>query len=67
MKICCVFNYKPLYRYPIYKEMDEQLNCDFYFGDFVNQPIKQFPPENLGGYKKIFHTFNIFFEYFTFN
>ena len=56
MKICCVFNYNPLYDYPIYKEMDNQLNCDFYFGDFVPQPIKQFPPSSLTGFKKIFHT-----------
>lgn len=39
--------------------MDDQLNCDFFFGDFVHQPIKQFPPENLNGYKKRFHTYRI--------
>lgn len=55
-KLCCFFNYNPLYRYPIYHAMDEELNCDFYFGDTVFQPLKQFPPEQLKGFKKILHT-----------
>ena len=56
MKICCAFNYNPLYDYPIYLEMDRDFNCDFFFGDFVPQPIKQFPADNLKGFKKVFHT-----------
>ena len=55
-KLCCFFNYNPLYRYPIYHAMDEELNCDFYFGDTVFQPIKQFPPERLKGFKKTLYT-----------
>ena len=55
-RICCFFNYNPLYRFPIYHAMDEELDCDFYFGDSVFQPLKQFPPEQLMGYKKTLHT-----------
>ena len=51
MKICCVFNYNPLYRYPIYSAMAEQLDCDFFFGDTVFKPLKSFDAENLKGFK----------------
>lgn len=54
--LCCFFNYNPLYRYPIYHAMDEALGCDFYFGDSVFETLRQFPPEQLKGYKKTFHT-----------
>ena len=51
-KICCIFNYAPHYRYPIYKLMDSELNCDFYFGDKVNSQIKKLDYNNLKGFKK---------------
>ncbi len=54
-KICCVFNYNPLYRYPIYKEIDRVLHPDFFFGDSVFEPIKQFNPELLSGFKGYIH------------
>lgn len=36
--------------------MDRHLNCEFFFGDFVPRPIKSFPPQELDGFKHIFHT-----------
>ena len=51
MKICCVFNYNPLYRYPIYHAMDEKLHCDFFFGDTVFENIKSFEAAKLDGFQ----------------
>lgn len=51
MKICCVFNYNPLYRLPIYSAMDKEFDCDFFFGDTVFQPLKAFDPNELKGFK----------------
>ncbi|WP_299435367.1 glycosyltransferase [uncultured Maribacter sp.] len=50
-KICCVFNLAPHYRLSIYKLMDQQLECDFYFGDKVGSPIKLLDYSELKGYK----------------
>lgn len=52
MKLCCVFNYNPLYRFPIYKAMDDCFHPDFYFGNTVFQPLKQFEATKLSGFKK---------------
>lgn len=54
-KVCCVFNYNPLYRYPIYKAMSEAFDCDFFFGDTVFEPIKQFDATQLKGFKGFIH------------
>lgn len=51
-KICCFFNYNPLYRFPIYQEMSRSFDCDFYFGNTVFEPIVSFDSEKLSGYKK---------------
>lgn len=51
MKVCCVFNYNPLYRLPIYRAMDKEFECDFYFGDTVFQPLMSFNPHELKGFK----------------
>lgn len=32
MKLCCFFNYAPLYRQPIYKAIDESFDTQFLFG-----------------------------------
>lgn len=32
MNLCCIFNYAPLYRESIYKEIDKTFNAQFYFG-----------------------------------
>lgn len=34
-KLCCIFNYPPLYRKSIYLKIDESFNTTFYFGDEV--------------------------------
>ena len=50
--VCCIFNIGPHYRAPIYKLMDQELKCDFYFGDRVESPIKLMDYTALKGYKK---------------
>lgn len=35
MRLCCFFNYPPLYRESIYKKIDEEFDCQFYFGKEV--------------------------------
>ncbi len=51
-KICCIFNVAPIYNAAIYKLMDNELNCDFYFGDKIHLPIKLMNYSELKGYKK---------------
>ena len=51
-KICCIFNLAPHYRDAIYSLMDKELNCDFYFGDRVDTPIKLMDINKLNGFKK---------------
>lgn len=53
-KICSVFNYASFYREPIFKLMDKELNCDFYFGDKTSSPIKKMDYDSLIGFKKEF-------------
>lgn len=55
MKLCCVFNFNPLYRFPIFKAIDETFDCDFYFGDSVFQNIERFDAEQLKGFKHYLH------------
>ena len=50
---CCIFNLAAHYRAPIYKLMDKELNCDFYIGDRVFNPIKKMDYSELYGFKKI--------------
>lgn len=52
MKLCCLFNYNPLYRFPIYKAISVGFDSDFYFGDTVFEPLKQFDEKLLNGFKK---------------
>jgi len=35
MKLCCIFNYAPLYRKSIYKKIDDTFDTQFYFGDMT--------------------------------
>ncbi len=51
MKLCCVFNYNPLYRWPIFHAMDDEFDCDFFFGDTVHQNIQNFDPNKLRGFR----------------
>lgn len=54
-KICCFFNYPPHYRFPIYKAMSEAFDCDFYFGDTIFEPLRQFDVHKLKGFKRFLH------------
>lgn len=51
-EICCIFNLAPHYRAPIFKLMDEELRCDFYFGDTLGNQIKLIDYSILRGFKK---------------
>lgn len=37
MKLCCFFNYAPLYRQTIFKEIDNSFDTQFYFGREVSE------------------------------
>ncbi|MGY6648824.1 glycosyltransferase [Wenyingzhuangia sp. IMCC45574] len=49
-KICCIFNYAPHYRKSIYKKMDEELTCDFFFGGNVPGTLKAMDTNELKGF-----------------
>lgn len=51
IKICCIFNVAPHYNASIYKLMDKELDCHFYFGDRIHMPIKLMNYESLEGFK----------------
>lgn len=52
IKICCVFNFNPHYRLPIFRLIDETFDADFYFGRLLNTGIKEFEPSQLKGFKE---------------
>ena len=39
-KLCCIFNYAPLYRKSIYTKIDEEFDAQFYFGDMISDIAK---------------------------
>lgn len=52
-KLCCIFNYAPHYRFPIFKKIDKELNADFYFGNRLNGgKIEKIDYQNLSGFQK---------------
>lgn len=55
MKICCILNMAPHYRMPIFSLMSEHFDCDFYFGDKMQNPIKKLNYNELKGFKKELH------------
>ena len=59
MRVCCIFNMAPHYRLPIFSLMSENFDCDFYFGDKMQQPIKKLNYNELDGFKKELHNFFI--------
>ena len=63
-KIACIFNYPSHYRENIFLKMEENLDCDFYFGDIEKGKIKKFndllfnkPIKSLRT-KRLFYNFN---------
>lgn len=61
-RICLIGNINPHYRFAIYRLMDEELNCSFYFGDHVSSPIKTFDANKLNGFKGFLR--NVYFHKF---
>ncbi len=55
-KLCCVYNFAPLYREGIFRLIDKEWNCDWVFGNNTTD-IKGLPRESL---KNILHVDNIF-------
>lgn len=51
-KVCCIFNYAPHYRIPIFKKLEEEVDCDFYFGDYVDGNIKKIEYNKLSNFKR---------------
>lgn len=39
--ICCIFNYPSHYRFKVYKMMEDELDCDFYFGNIDEGILKK--------------------------
>ena len=39
-KLCCIFNYAPLYRSSIYKKIDEEFDTQYCFSDMVSDIAK---------------------------
>jgi glycosyltransferase involved in cell wall biosynthesis len=63
-KIACIFNYPPHYRENIFLKMEENLDCDFYFGNIEEGNIKKINNKLFKTSvkylktKKLFHNFN---------
>ncbi len=56
--LCCIFNYPPHYRKPIYLEIAIKFNAHFYFGGRLkNEKIKKFDLSELPGFKKEFRVY----------
>lgn len=49
-KICLIYNYAQHYRLGIFKLMDDELDCDFYFGDKMGD-VKKIDYSELKGFK----------------
>jgi len=60
-KYCLIYNFSQHYREAIFKKMDVELNCDFYFGDKLDwaPDIKSMDLEKLKGFKAIFKNIKI--------
>ena len=52
--LCCIFNYAPHYRLPIYKKIDDTIPAHFYFGNtvFNNEHIEKLDYSQLNGFQK---------------
>lgn len=64
-RLCCIFNYAPHYRESIYSIMDDELGCDFYFGENLPYPLKKMDMSILKGFKS--EVKNIFFKHTVFS
>ena len=50
-KIVCIFNLAALYRAPIYKLIDKNLDSDFYITKWKEPPFKEMDYSSLKGYQ----------------
>ena len=50
-KICLIYNYAQHYRIGIFKLLDQELSCDFYFGDQMDD-VKKLDYSELKNFKK---------------
>lgn len=57
-KNCFLFNVGPHYRFPIYNLIGKKIDCDIYFGDHMNFPLKIMDFSRLPSFKKLAH--NVF-------
>lgn len=62
--ICCIFNFAAHYREPIYKLMNQELQCDFFIGDKVPTQITQMNYKDLSGFKKNIKNKYIFSKFY---
>lgn len=67
MRGCCVFNYNPLYRFPIYDEIGKKFEFDIYIGDSIFEQLKSFDVNKLTGFKGWLHAKKIFNSRFIFH
>ncbi|MBR5455178.1 MAG: glycosyltransferase family 4 protein [Rikenellaceae bacterium] len=51
--LCCIFNYAPHYRLPIFEKIDKECKAHFYFGDRLlnNEHIEKLDYSKLDGYQ----------------
>lgn len=62
-KICLIYNYAQHYRLGIFKLMDTELNCDFYFGDKMDD-VKKIDYAEIKGFKYELHNISIFHNFY---
>jgi len=69
IRLCCFFNYAPLYRESIYKKIDDTFDTQFYFGDEVyeNGRVSNIEKINYSIFKKKPIEFKnlLFLKYFS--
>jgi|LSQX01.2.fsa_nt_gb hypothetical protein len=65
-KICFLLNYASHYRLPIYKLINDNLDCDFYFGDKLSTPIKKIDYKKLSSYKREFKRIGLIGNFYWF-
>lgn len=57
--VACLFNFPSHYRESVYLKMEEELNCDFYFGDIEGDKIKKIDFKQFKGNVKQLKTIKI--------
>lgn len=62
IKLCCIFNYAPLYRKSIYKKIDENFDCQFYFSN-MKSDIAKMDYNDFKRYPKTVRDIKIFGKY----